>query len=94
MKLFSKDFAIYSGERALKTFAQALLALIVVGTAINEIDWVTALATAATAAVVSLLTSITAATGPSVPSEGSSPVEAAREALLTSGYTPRHMREK
>jgi hypothetical protein len=86
MKLFTRDFAIYSGERALKTFAQALLALIVVGTAINEIDWVTALATAATAAVVSLLTSITAATGPTTTSEGSSVSEANTGPLLTEEF--------
>jgi hypothetical protein len=86
MKLFSKEFALYAGDRALKTFAQALLALIVVGTAINDIDWLTALATAATATVVSLLTSITAATGPTVPSEGSSVSEANTGPLLTEEF--------
>lgn len=92
MKIFSTEFASYAGERMVKTFAQALLALIVVGTAINEIDWLTALATAATAAVVSLLTSITAVTGPTVSSEGSTVSEANTEPLLTDEYQARHAR--
>lgn len=48
-------------ERAIRTFAQALLALIgteLVG--IVELDWLQLLAVGATAAVVSLLTSIVA----------------------------------
>lgn len=92
MKIFSKEFAIYAGERMVKTFAQALLALIVVGTAINEINWLTASATAATAAVVSLLTSITAATGPTVTAEGSTVSEANTEPLKTNEYKARHAR--
>lgn len=54
--LFWKD----AGERALKTFAQALLALVIVApnTPVIGFDWPTLLLTAATSAVISLLTSI------------------------------------
>lgn len=54
--LFWKDAA----ERALKTFAQALLALFVVApqTPILGFDWPSALGLAATAVVISFLTSI------------------------------------
>jgi len=55
-KLFWKD----AGERAIKTFAQALLALLIVApnTPVIGFDWPTLLFTAATSAVISLLTSI------------------------------------
>lgn len=54
--LFWKDAA----ERAIKTFAQAVLALLIVApnTPVISFDWPTVLATAATAGVISLLTSI------------------------------------
>lgn len=54
--LFWKD----TGERAVKTFAQALLALLLVApnTPVIGFDWPTLLATAATATVISVLTSI------------------------------------
>lgn len=54
--LFWKD----AGERALKTFAQALLALLLVApnTPVIGFDWPTLLFTAATSAVISVLTSI------------------------------------
>jgi len=50
-----------TAERALRTFAQALAALIGAG-AVNiiEIDWVANLGIAATAAVLSVLTSVAA----------------------------------
>lgn len=59
--LFWKD----SLERFLKTFAQALLALLVVApqTPILAFDWPSALGLAATAAVISLLTSVVSAAG-------------------------------
>lgn len=55
-KLFFKDAA----ERAVKTFAQALLALLLVApqTPVIGFDWPTLLFTSATAAVISVLTSI------------------------------------
>lgn len=54
--LFWKDAA----ERFIKTFAQALLAIILVApqTSVIGFDWPSALGLAATAAVISLLTSI------------------------------------
>lgn len=55
-KLFLKDAA----ERAIKTFVQALLAVVAAAgtTSIVSFDWPTLLLTAATAAVISILTSI------------------------------------
>ena len=44
--------------RAVRTFAQALVAAIPVGIAINQIGWADALGIAATAAVLSILTSL------------------------------------
>lgn len=55
----NRNFWAGTLERAIKTFAQATLALI--GTsavAINTIDWTMVLATAATAGLLSVLTSI------------------------------------
>lgn len=58
--LFNKLFWKDAGERAIKTFAQALLALIVVApnTPVIGFDWPTLLFTSATAGVISILTSI------------------------------------
>lgn len=68
-------FWVSSAERAIKTFAQALVALI--GTSamsIVELDWMQMLGVSATAAVVSILTSIASANfgpnpGPSLSDE-------------------------
>ena len=56
--LSEKLFWIAAGERAVKTFAQALVAVFAAGVTILDVDWQQTVAIAATAAVVSLLTSI------------------------------------
>ena len=56
--LFTKAFLLGAAERAVRTAAQSLLAVFVVGVSILDIDVKTALAIAATAVVASLLTSI------------------------------------
>lgn len=56
--MFTVAFAKDAFERALKTFAQALLATVTVGEAITSIDWGQGAAIAATASAVSLLTSV------------------------------------
>ena len=56
--LSDKLFWIAAGERAVKTFAQSLVALFAAGVTILNIDWQQGLAVAATAALVSVLTSI------------------------------------
>lgn len=58
MSIFDKRFMLASAERAIKTFAQALLALFVGGVTILTIDWQQALAVAGTAAVLSVLMSV------------------------------------
>lgn len=54
----TKQFWFDTAERAIKTFAQSLLAVLVVGVPIWEIDWLGALGIAATATVMSVLTSV------------------------------------
>lgn len=56
--LSEKLFWVAAGERAVKTFAQSLVALFVAGVTVLTIDWQQALAVSATAAVVSVLTSV------------------------------------
>ncbi|MEJ6013300.1 holin [Corynebacterium sp. H127] len=54
----SKTFWLDTSERAIKTFAQALLVVFGAGVTIISVDWMDALAIAATASLVSVLSSI------------------------------------
>lgn len=54
----SKQFWTDLAERAVKTFAQAMLAVLAVGTPVWDIAWAEALGIAATATIISVLTSI------------------------------------
>ncbi|MGQ4574886.1 holin [Dermabacteraceae bacterium P7006] len=70
-----KTYWVAVAERAIKTFAQALAALIGAGgIGLFEVDWVQALSVAGMAAFVSVLTSLASAEvgmpGPSLVSEG------------------------
>ena len=56
--LTDKHFWLAAAERAIKTFAQALVALFVAGVTVLTIAWQQGLAVAGTAALVSLLTSV------------------------------------
>lgn len=57
----SRQFWEDTAERAIKTAAQAILAVFVAGVTIMSVDWVDTLAIGATAALVSVLTSIASA---------------------------------
>ena len=59
--ILTREFAVDTIERAVKTFAQALLAVLAIGTPLWEIPWTEALGIAATATVISLLTSLASA---------------------------------
>jgi hypothetical protein len=72
--MFNKQFALAVLERALKTFAQALVAVFAAGAVtVLDVDWTQALAVSGTAALISVLTSIVSANignaGPSLASE-------------------------
>lgn len=56
--MFDTLFWKAAAERAIKTFAQSLVALFIAGVTILSIDWVQALAVSGTAALVSVLTSV------------------------------------
>ena len=58
MKVFTKEWAVAAGIRALKTFAQCCLGMIPAAVTITQVDWLTVVGTAALAALLSLLTSI------------------------------------
>lgn len=59
MKIFTKAFWSYAGERAIKTFAQTVLATVgTTAVGITDLDWVGIVSVAATATVMSILTSI------------------------------------
>ncbi|QRV71406.1 holin [Corynebacterium phage CL31] len=59
--MLNKSFWSDLVERAIKTFAQTLLAVLAVGVPIWEMDWVSALGLAAGTTVLSVLTSIASA---------------------------------
>lgn len=57
--MFTKDFWVASAERALKTFAQVLSAILATdGLDLISADWLGILSTVATAVLLSFLTSI------------------------------------
>lgn len=71
MKIFTKEFWSYAGGRAIRTFAQTIIAT--VGTeavGITQLDWIGILSIAATATVMSVLTSIVALSGDSTDVSG------------------------
>lgn len=53
-----KKWAKAAGIRALKTFAQVMLASITVGAAFSDINWVHILSVAGVACIASILTSV------------------------------------
>lgn len=71
--LFTPLFWMDAGERALKTFAQALLGTLAIGTPIFDLEWKGALGIAATAMLASLLTSV-ASIGAGIPGTASTTV--------------------
>lgn len=57
--MFTKEFWLDAAERAIKTFVQAILSVLVVsGTTVLNADWAGGLATGATAALISFLMSL------------------------------------
>ena len=54
----SKTFWLGTAERAIKTFAQSLLAVLLAGTVVWGQDWAQSLGVAGTATLLSILTSI------------------------------------
>lgn len=62
MKILTKAFWTYAGERAIKTFAQTAVAYFGAGSVgLFSIDWVAFLSVSLGSAVLSLLTSIASA---------------------------------
>jgi hypothetical protein len=57
----SKAFWLDAAERAVKTLAQTVVALVTAGQVVWDVDWTEALGVGATAAAISLLTSIASA---------------------------------
>lgn len=56
--IFTRSWWVAAGIRALKTFAQAMVAGIAVGAAFSEIDWIRLMSVAGVAALASILTSL------------------------------------
>lgn len=64
MNIISKAFWSFSGERAIKTFAQAAVAVLGTGSiGLLEIDYINVISIAGGAALLSLLTSVVTVTG-------------------------------
>lgn len=57
-RIFSKDWIVAAGIRALKTVCQTAIATIGTSAALNEIDWVMVASASALAGVLSILTSL------------------------------------
>lgn len=53
-----KEFMIAAAIRAARTFAQAAIGMITVGSAFNEVNWLMVLSVSGVSAVLSILTSI------------------------------------
>jgi hypothetical protein len=75
MSMFTRTFLAAAAERAVKTFAQTLAALVAAnGSGVLDVDWAGGLSVAVSAAVVSLLTSVASGgvgqPGPSLVGEG------------------------
>lgn len=59
--MFTKEFIVTALERAVRTVAQVLLSMIVVGeTGFLDVDWIQALSVAGLAGVASILMSVVA----------------------------------
>lgn len=58
MKWDWKKWAKAAGIRALKTFAQTFAAMITVGAAVSEVDWLRVLSVSGVAFVLSIMTSL------------------------------------
>ena len=57
-KIFTKAWAEAAALRAIRTFAQAVLAGIGVSVALSDIDWLHVLSVSVVAAILSILTSL------------------------------------
>lgn len=91
--MFTVAFWRSAAERAIKTLAQSLIAILAVGqTNILTVDWQQALAVAATATLLSVLSSIASAGignyGPSLVNEASLPPVADHVDPELIGYVP------
>lgn len=78
----SKSFWSGLVERAVSTFAQALLGALVIGSSIADLDWKSVLGVAATATLASVLKSF------ATPTETDRAIPT--DTPSTPGYTPRH----
>lgn len=56
--MFTRDFWATAAERAIKTIAQSLLAVLALGTTLWGVDWAEAIGIALLAGLISILTSI------------------------------------